>query len=354
MTEATSVPTGNVPGVDVAAVREWMQSNGVEPTGAIALRRVGLGQSNLTLRVLDEAGNVWVLRRPPLGHLLESAHDVAREARILLALRDSPVPVPHVYGVLAPGTVGDDVPAFIMAWVDGTVVDTMDAATAMSLEGRRSISHSLARTMARIHSVDLDATGLRQLASGRPYAPRQLKRWAAQWELSKTRDLPALESLTTWLRDRVPVEKEVTLVHGDFHLRNVITSDVTSEVAAVLDWELSTLGHPLADLGTLLAYWPEPGEEGLDSFVPSTLPGFASKADLVDAYADASGRDVSDIGYWHVLGLWKLAIIAEGVLRRTIDEPLNKAAEGTPVAEKIAGLIDRATQVADSACTPHR
>jgi aminoglycoside phosphotransferase (APT) family kinase protein len=324
-----------------------MVGQGLDVTGSVSVGRVGLGQSNLTFRVVDEADVVRVLRRPPLGHLLESAHDVLREARIMAALGETAVPVPQVYGVLQPGVVGDDVPAFMMSWIDGTVVDTMQGATALSKPARAKASHSLVHAMAKVHAVDLDATGLRSLASNGPYAPRQLKRWSAQWERSRTRDLPELDRLTDWLGRHLPTEKELSLVHGDLHVRNVIVDDDTYDVAAVLDWELSTLGHPLADLGTLLAYWPDPGEDGLDDFVPSHLDGFASQAELVDAYALASGRDVDDIAYWHVLGLWKLAIIAEGVLRRTIDEPLNKAADGTPSAERIDGLVDRAARIID-------
>lgn len=337
----------STPGVDPVAIEAWL-SDRVRVDGPLTLHRVGLGQSNLTYRIADDSGHTWVLRRPPLGQLLESAHDVAREARILSALGASAVPVPGVLGTLVPGSVGDDVPAFVMEWVDGVVVDRMMVAEGLSKHRRRAIGTSLAHTLAQIHAVDISAVGLDDLASRKPYAPRQLRRWSAQWEQSRTRDLPALERLTQRLESAVPAREELSLVHGDFHVRNVIT-DSTGVVVSVLDWELSTLGEPLADLGTLLAYWPEPGEEGLDEFVPSTLPGFPSRSDLVDEYADASGRDLGSLGFWHALGLWKLAIIAEGVLRRALDEPLNRAPEGTPEPEKIAGLVDRAHAVADEA-----
>jgi aminoglycoside phosphotransferase (APT) family kinase protein len=337
----------SAPGVDPVAIELWL-SERAQVAGPLTLHRIGLGQSNLTYRVVDESGRAWVLRRPPLGHLLESAHDVAREARILSALGASAVPVPGVLGTLAPGAVGDDVPAFVMAWVEGVVVDRMVVAEGLPEPRRRSIGTSLARTLAEIHGVDISAVGLADLASHKPYAPRQLRRWSAQWAQSRTRDLPALDRLTQRLESAVPAHEELSLVHGDFHVRNVIT-DSTGDVVSVLDWELSTLGEPLADLGTLLAYWPEPGEEGLDEFVPSTLPGFPSRGELVHEYGAASGRDLDALGFWHALGLWKLAIIAEGVLRRALDEPRNRAAEGTPEPEKIAGLVDRAHAVADEA-----
>jgi aminoglycoside phosphotransferase (APT) family kinase protein len=129
----------------------------------------------------------------------------------------------------------------------------------------------------------------------------------------------------------------------------MITSPSSGEIVAVLDWELSTLGHPLADLGSLLAYWTQPGERGIDDYAPTTLPGFPTRAEMVAAYATASGRDTSAIGFWHALGLWKLAIIAQGVLRRAIDEPRNRASEGTPTTDSVARLIERAHAVADEA-----
>jgi aminoglycoside phosphotransferase (APT) family kinase protein len=150
-----------------------------------------------------------------------------------------------------------------MSFVDGVVVDRMAVAETMPAQRRRAVAFSLARTLATVHAVDLDETGLTGLASHKPYAPRQLKRWSEQWRRSKTRELPALEALTQRLWDGVPDQRETTLVHGDFHIRNVITSPDSGEVVAVLDWELSTLGDPLADLGTLLAYWPAAGEFAL-------------------------------------------------------------------------------------------
>ncbi|MGE0166415.1 phosphotransferase family protein [Nocardioides sp.] len=326
-------------------MRQWMPTVGQRPEGRLSLTRVGLGQSNLTFRLIDQSGKKWVLRRPPLGRLLESAHDVAREARILKALGPTAVPVPQVYGELPRGATSDGAPAFLMSWVDGNVVDTMNSAEALDAEGRRSISVGLARTLARIHAVDVQRAGLSELASHKAYAPRQLKRWKGQWEQSKTRELPRLDDLTLWLEQRLPVEREVVLVHGDFHVRNVIVTAGTSDVAAVLDWELSSLGHPLADLGTLLAYWPHPGEVGLGGFTPTALPGFLTRDSMIAEYARASEADVGDIVFWQVLALWKLAIIAEGVLRRTKDQPLNKAAAGAPEAAEISGLVDRAWHV---------
>ncbi|WP_228472822.1 phosphotransferase family protein [Streptomyces cyaneochromogenes] len=239
----------DIVGIDAGAVGRWFATLGVDFAGPLAFERIGLGQSNLTYLVQDQDGRRWVLRRPPLGRLLASAHDVAREARILGALESTAVPTPRVLG-LTDDPVVADVPLMLMEFVAGEVVDSMSIARSLTPERRRAIGMSLPRTLAKIHAVDLEATGLTGLAGHKPYAQRQLKRWSAQWERSRTRELPALEDLTGRLVAAVPEQRELTLVHGDFHVRNVITSYDSGEVTAVLDWELSTLGDPLADMGT--------------------------------------------------------------------------------------------------------
>lgn len=326
-------------------VTTLFDSLGIDYVGPLRLARIGIGQSNLTFLVSDERAGRWVLRRPPLGRLLASAHDVAREARILSALEGTNVPTPRVYGV---GNTGET-PLVLMDFVDGLVLDQRPVAEGLSLRHRHAIGLSLARTLAKVHAVDLDETGLSDLASHKPYAQRQLTRWSTQWQQSKTRELPLLHELTDRLRANVPEQHELTLVHGDFHLRNVITSLDSGEVAAVLDWELSTLGDPMADLGCLLAYWPESGEPTAGDFAVCTLAGFPTRDELVKAYHEETGRDLSALGFWHALGLWKIAVIGEGVLRRALDEPRNKAAFGTPTVAQIEALVVHAVEVAESA-----
>jgi aminoglycoside phosphotransferase (APT) family kinase protein len=343
------VSSADIVGIDAGAVNRWFKTLGVDFAGPLTFHRIGLGQSNLTYLVRDRDGRRWVLRRPPLGHLLASAHDVAREARILTALEGTAVPTPRVLGLTDDPAV-TDVPLLLMEFVDGQVVDTMPIAQSLTPERRRAIGMSLPRTLAKIHAVDLEATGLTGLSGPKPYARRQLKRWSLQWEQSRTRELPALEDLTRRLVAAVPEQRELALVHGDFHLRNVITSYDSGEVTGVLDWELSTLGDPLADMGSLLAYWPEPGEEvtGGD-FAASALEGFPDRAELAQAYLAETGRDPEALEFWHVLGLWKVAVIGEGVMRRAIDEPRNKSATGTPTVERIDALVDKACRIADEA-----
>ncbi|MGW7718763.1 phosphotransferase family protein [Streptomyces chartreusis] len=204
-------------GIDAGAVSRWFDALGVDFDGPVAFERIGLGQSNLTYLVRDQAGRRWVLRRPPLGRLLASAHDVAREARILTALEGTAVPTPRVLGLTDDPAV-TDVPLLLMEFVDGQVVDRMSIARSLTPERRRAIGMSLPQTLAKIHAVDLEVTGLTGLAGPKPYAQRQLKRWSAQWERSRTRELPALEDLTRRLVAAAPEQRELTLVHGDFQL----------------------------------------------------------------------------------------------------------------------------------------
>ncbi|WP_433193678.1 phosphotransferase family protein [Nocardia sp. CA-107356] len=337
-------PTADASGfdIDAAAFVDWVSALGSVCTAPVRAERVGIGQSNLTFLITDAEGRRWVLRRPPLGHLLASAHDVAREARVLSALYPTDVPVPLVHDVRHEG----DTALVLMEFVDGLVIDGVATAEPLTTDLRHTAGLSLVRTLARIHAVDLAATGLTDLASHKPYAERQLKRWSAQWEKSKTRELPLVDRLTERLRNSVPQQRELTLVHGDYNLRNVITAPGTGEIAAVLDWELCTLGDPLADVGSLLAYWPMPGEAGIPGTEMCTLPGFPSRAELIEEYLAITGRDRRALGFWHALGLWKLAIIAEGVLRRALDDPRNRASAGTPTMDLIDGLIDTADRIA--------
>lgn len=334
--------------VDPDALLGWLDEIGIHPTGTVSAARVGTGQSNLTYLLSDEDGRRWVLRRPPLGHLLASAHDVAREAKILNALADTDVPVPKVYGVCTDENVSP-VPLVVMEHVDAVVLDNLPAAEAIDSDTRRHITESMVDTLAKIHAVDIDEVGLSDLASHSPYAQRQLKRWGTQWEKSKTRELPALDALTRRLAASIPEQHETRLVHGDFHIRNVMIDPETGDVRAALDWELATLGDPLADIGSTLAYWPSSDEPARSAAPVELLDGFPSRDEIGAAYIARTGRDPKALEYWHALGLWKVAIICEGVVRRAMDNPSNRAAAGVPTVQMVDMLIEKATEVADRA-----
>jgi aminoglycoside phosphotransferase (APT) family kinase protein len=336
--------TTDVVGLEPAPVEEWILSLGLGAQTPLHFTRTGRGQSNLTYLVSDAAGARWILRRPPVGSLLPSAHDVAREHRILRALEPTPVPTPSVYGFTERAWV-TDVPLLLMEFVDGIVVDDMDAAERLDLDARARLGSSLVQGLARVHAVDLRATGLIDLASHNPYAARQLRRWRRQWQQSRTRELPAVEELAERLEAAMPEQRELTLVHGDFHLLNVIAAADGAEIRAILDWELCTLGDPLADLGGLLAYWPQPGDVADAVFPAPLLPGLPSRAKLADTYAAATGRDLTALPFWHALGLWKIAIICEGVRRRALDDERNAARTGIPAARVVEGLITQAQHV---------
>lgn len=336
-----------VAGLDPVAVTAWIAALRLSAAPPLTFTRVGRGQSNLTFLVEDAGGRRWVLRRPPLGKLLASAHDVAREHGVLRRLGPTAVPTPAVLGFTEDPVV-TDAPLLLMAHVEGQVVDAMDVAEALDPAARERAGLGLLLALAAVHAVDLEATGLATLARHEPYAPRQLRRWRRQWEGSRTRDVPLVEALAERLIDAVPEQRELTLVHGDFHLLNVIADPATGAVRAVLDWELCTLGDPLADLGGLLAYWPQGAEAATAPFPATGLPGFPSREALADAYGEATGRDLGALGFWHALGLWKIAIICEGVRRRALDDPRN-AAPGAPTAATVDGVLARADRAARAA-----
>nr|WP_300499282.1 phosphotransferase family protein [uncultured Rhodococcus sp.] len=333
-------------GVDFEAVSEWIGGLGIGAIAPLSFDRVGNGQSNLTYAVTDAGGSRWVLRRPPLGSLLASAHDVVREYRILTALQNTGVPVPKMIAVCEDLSVSE-VPLVLMSFVDGVVIDSVSTAEKMTERQRAAVGGAMAAALANIHRVDLDNVGLADLASHKPYAQRQLKRWTTQWQQSQSREGPAIDALTERLAGNIPVQSEVRLVHGDFHLNNVITSPSDGSIVAVVDWELCTLGDPLADLGGLLAYWPEANDPVAGPFMASTLPGFPTRAELTARYAAETGRDVTDVGFWQVLALWKLSIIAEGVMRRAEADARNRADAGTPTTTLIDDILTRALSTAD-------
>ena len=308
---------------------------------------MGHGHSNLTFLVTDADDRRWVVRRPPLGELLESAHDVAREHRILSALEATDAPTPRVFGLCRDDRVSH-VPLVVMEHVEGIVIEDATVAEALSPARRRAIGLALVDALARIHAVDIERTGLTSLASHASYAARQLKRWHGQWELSRTRELQAIDELTERLRAAIPAQRELTLVHGDSHLRNVVVSPADGGVRAVLDWELCTLGDPIADLGALIAYWPQAGEPATAGMTATALPGFPSREELATAYADRTGRSLDTLGFWHALALWKVAIIGEGVLRRARADARNAPSGVAISAEIVDQLVARAVRVADA------
>jgi aminoglycoside phosphotransferase (APT) family kinase protein len=303
-------------GISRGPLEQWFSERvpSIEPP--LDFEKIHGGLSNLTFLVTDQAGARWVLRRPPLGDRLGSAHDMGREVRVVTALADTAVPVPPVGGFCEDEAV-TGAPFYVMAFVEGPVLRAPDqAALFPASDQRRRIGEGLIETMAAIHALDPEEIGLGDLGRHDGYVSRQLRRWSGQWEKSKTRELPLLEEVHSRLLESIPEQRETTIVHGDYRLDNVIYSPL-GEVAAVVDWELCTLGDPLADLGLLMVYWVEPDDQVIPLFRPATVePGFPRRSELVAHYQRVSGRDVSALDFFVALGYWKLAVIAEGVLAR--------------------------------------
>lgn len=346
MSEGSQLDRPEALGLELGSVSDWLISTEVGARPPLRYERFGHGKSNLTFAVSDADDRRLVLRRPPLGPLLPAAHDVAREYRILAALEATPVPAPRALAFAPAGEVCD-APLLAMEFVEGLVVHDATVAGKLATEHRRAIGLGLGSALGQVHAVDLDRTGLVSLAKHSSYAERQLKRWHGQWERSRTRDIPAVDDLAARLRAAVPEQTELTLVHGDFHLRNVITSPSNGSVRAILDWELCTLGDPLADLGGLLAYWPQSGEPATAINPASTLPGFPLRSELATEYSDQTGRSLDSLGFWHTLGLWKVAIIAEGVRRRALEDPRNATPGSVLGPDGVDELIMRALAVAE-------
>jgi aminoglycoside phosphotransferase (APT) family kinase protein len=253
-----------------------------------------------------------------MGHLLASAHDMAREHKIISAVGKSNVPVPRTLGVCEDISV-NDAPFYVMSFIEGVVLDSPDKGLLLAEEKRRPTSEHLIDVLADLHAVDIDAVGLGDLAKRDGYIERQLKRWGGQWEQSKTRELPVIDEVTRLLASQVPQQVGSTIAHGDYRFGNCLVDIDASRVVGVLDWELCTLGDPLADLGYIGVYWTDPGHEFRKDNDPSGHVGYPTYAELVERYAAKSGRDVSQIGYYVAFSNWRLAIISEGVYRRYRD-----------------------------------
>ena len=303
-------------GIDRAGVEAWFVEHVPDVETPLDFERIAGGRSNLTYTVGDAAGRRWALRRPPLGKRLGSAHDMSREHKAIAALQDTSVPVPPVVGLCEDETT-NGAPFYVMEFVEGPILRLKGDAELFPEESdRRAIGERVADTLAEIHAVRPDDVGLGDLGRKQDYVARQLHRWHGQWEKSKTRELPVVDEVHERLAARIPEQGPATIVHGDYRLDNMILSP-SGEVAAVVDWELCTLGDPLADVGLLMVYWSQPGDELIPLFEPATLAaGFPTRDELRARYEERSGRDLAQLDFYVALGFWKLAIILEGVFAR--------------------------------------
>jgi aminoglycoside phosphotransferase (APT) family kinase protein len=325
-----------VEGINEINVTAWLTDNVPSLAAPVEYSLIAGGHSNLTFRCADNAGNDYVLRRPPLGHVLESAHDMGREHKIIDALKDSDVPVPQNFGLCKDKTV-NEADFYIMKFIDGIVLNDAVVAQAIPEAERRTIGQHVVDILCKLHAINPDDVGLGDLGRKEAYLTRQIKRWTKQWEASKTHEIPDMEEACRLLTERMPEQIGATIVHGDFRLGNMIVGD--GQVKSILDWELCTLGDPLADVGYLLNNWVSL-DEVLDleegDRAPTAAGGFTSRDDIIESYQATTGRDLSGINYYRAFSHWRLAAINQGVYKRYLvgamgentDVDLEKQKEG--------------------------
>ncbi len=319
-----------VKGIAAGPVSDWLVENvaGLEPPLEFAL--ITGGHSNLTYSVTDAAGRKVVLRRPPLGAVLATAHDMGREHRIISGVARTPVPVPEALGLCSDESV-NEAPFYVMNFVEGHVLTTAQQTGKVIPDERvrARLGARVVEVLAQLHSVDPDSVGLGQLGRKEAYLDRQLKRWRTQWENSKTRELQAMEETYDLLIAAKPEQKYTGIVHGDYRLGNML-SNADGEIEAVLDWELCTLGDTLADVGYVMNNWAEFGEDTVRGGDPgpSALEGFPTRAEFVCAYSEQTGHEVANVDYYRSFQHWRLAASVEGVLARYL-----KGVMGDPNAD---------------------
>lgn len=306
-------------GIDAEAVTRWLQETaaqtGVAVHPPLHFRQIPGGRSNLTFEVTDAQGRSWALRRPPTGHVLATAHDMVREHRIMSALANTDVPVPAMTGLCTDHDItGADF--YVMDWVDGHVVRNTGAAEDFDLETRRAMALSVVDNLVGIHQVDIDEVGLGDFAKRTGYLERQLRRWKGQVDATESAAPSVLDEAFGQLTARLPEPSPTRLVHGDYRLDNTIVDD-HGNVVAVLDWELTTLGDPLADVGALLCYWSRPDDPVVALSAPPTLAeGFPERDEVIARYEQNLGSPIGDVDFYHAFASWRLACILHGVVDR--------------------------------------
>ncbi|GAA3728883.1 phosphotransferase family protein [Salinactinospora qingdaonensis] len=323
----------NPPGLDLFRLREYLDTHrpGLvrgELTGEV----IAGGRSNLTYDVTDGHGR-WVVRRPPLGHVLPTAHDMGREYRVSTALADTPVPVPPTV-VLCEDTDVIGAPFYVMEYVAGTPYRDAAELAALGPDRTRAIAFCLIDTLVDLHAVDPTAVGLADFGRPQGFLERQVRRWNKQLAASRSRDLPGADELHDRLATALPTSPDPAIVHGDYRLDNVLVGP-DQRITAVLDWEMSTLGDPLTDLALIVAYTNRQLPPGIVASTSGDAPGYPGVDELVARYAQRSGRDVSNLDWYVGLAYFKLAVILEGIHYRytqgqTVGENFDRIGEAVP------------------------
>lgn len=324
------------PGLTLDSLLQWMSSNisGVDDSAKLQTTLLAGGRSNISYKLTDASGSSWVLRRPPLGHIMPSAHDMGREFRVLSGLNSVSFPTPKAQGICTDEEIIGS-KFMLMDFVDGRVIESAETAMTLSDIQAGVISQNLVDTLAKLHRVDPADAGLDQLGRPEGYLQRQVKRWGEQWQLTKTRELVEIEELHNWLEgaiSKLPTNLPSAIVHGDYRIDNVILDPKTSEIIAVLDWEMSTLGDPISDLAISLVYWSQAGDT-LRNQIPvaqevTSGPGFWTREQVVQRYVSQTGYDISHLDECVALACFKLAVIMESIHHRNLSGQQLGAAAG--------------------------
>lgn len=327
-------------GINNELVTEWLVTHVQGFSPPVEFTLIAGGHSNLTFQCVDSNNLSCVLRRPPLGHVLESAHDMGREHKIISALADSDVPVAHTYGLCTDPEI-NGAPFYVMTYVDGLVPHDSVAALTIPVQERYGIGLNVIDILIRLHKIDPDDVGLGDLGRKEAYLTRQLKRWTKQWEASKTHEVPEMEETNRILAERMPEQIGATIVHGDYRIGNMIVKH--GKIQAILDWELCTLGDPLADVGYLLNSWmsADEVEQGPGDQAAISAGGFPGRDDICEIYENKTGRDLTDINYYRAFSHWRLAAIGQGVYKRYLVGAMGKD-RGVDLDRQKAGVQKRA------------
>jgi len=339
-------------GVDLERLRPWFAANVANADDRpLHAELIAGGRSNLTY-VVGDGEHTWVLRRPPLAHVVATAHDMGREYRVLSGLAATAVPVPAVYAFCDDVAV-NDAPFYVMERVDGRVLRDTAAMASLAPDDARRCSLELVDVLARLHAVDFDAVGLGDFGRPDGFLARNVARWGKQWAANSTRDVPEIDELARRLEVALPASGPAAIVHGDYRLDNtMLASDDAGRIVAVLDWEMSTLGDPLTDLGLLLVYWGGAETATVRATTPvEAVPGFLTNDEIVARYAEQSGRDLEHLDFYVVFAMYKLAVILEGInarflMGKTLGEGFSELGSG--VTTIVEAALARADASADA------
>ena len=334
--------TDDLAGIQCQAVSQWMTSVIPDAMPPFRFARISGGHSNLTFRVTDSHCEAWILRRPPLGDLMPTAHDVWREYRVINALGDSDVPVPQAFGFCDDDEV-TGAPFYVMSCVPGMVVHDREAAEQyFDLAARSKICETLVDTLVAFQSVDFEAVGLGDLGRRDYYIARQLKRFGKMYELCAPDNPELMLDILRELDGKRPAQRGATLVHGDLRLGNCVCTS-SGEIAAVLDWETCTLGDPLTDISLIISLWGHPSApEPHQPDAPSMAPGFWSQEKMLHEYAARSGRDLSQMDYYIAFQYWRMAVIWEEINARHKCGAYGEAREWPEARDNAAYFADAA------------